>query len=82
MVAGVFVVPVAAGKPEKLPDTFTDVAQVAGVCAFPIDVTYSVTAFNTYFYDNSGAMTRWQIHATEQDYFSRWKDPGRPAVHV
>jgi hypothetical protein len=70
MLVGVFVAPAAAGRPEKSPDTFTDVSQVAGVCAFPVDVTYTVTAMNTYFFDANGAMTRWQIHATEQDTFS------------
>jgi hypothetical protein len=67
---GVLAQPAAAIEPTRIPleDTVTSV--VEDVCSFPVTITSTLVGTETTFYDQSGAVTRIQLHVVEQDVFS------------
>ncbi len=66
----VFAASAAADPPTRTAFTFTDTAVLTDVCAFPVNVEFSISGSETDFFDQSGALTRIQIHNVEQDVFS------------
>jgi hypothetical protein len=62
--------PAAAVEPTTEPIDETDIFVVEDVCSFPVTLTATVVGTETTFYDQSGAVTRIQIHIVEQDVFS------------
>jgi hypothetical protein len=67
---GVLAQPAAAIEPTRIPleDTVTSV--VEDICSFPVTITSTLVGTETTFYDQSGAVTRIQLHVVEQDVFS------------
>jgi hypothetical protein len=59
-----------AVAPEKSEFEFTSTAVLTDVCAFPVTVEFSVSGTEIDFFDESGNLTRVQIHNTEQDVFT------------
>jgi hypothetical protein len=68
--AGVLAHPAAAIEPTRVPIDETDIYVVEDICSFPITITATVVGTETTFYDQSGEVTRIQIHVVEQDVFS------------
>jgi hypothetical protein len=62
--------PAAAVEPTTEPIDGTDTFVVEDVCSFPVALTATLVGTETTFYDQSGAVTRIQIHIVEQDVFS------------
>jgi len=60
----------AAAPPVKSEFSFSDVGTIEGTCAFPLTVEANGSASEIDFFDNSGALTRTQLHATERTTFS------------
>ena len=60
----------AATPPVKSEITFSDTGVLEDVCAFPITVGATGGGTEIDFFDNSGALARAQVHATEQSTFS------------
>jgi hypothetical protein len=69
-VTGVLVHPAAAIEPTRIPIDDTDTFVVGDICSFPVTINASFVGTETTFYDQSGAVTRIQIHVVEQDVFS------------
>jgi hypothetical protein len=67
---GILAQPAAAVEPTREPidDTITSV--VEDICSFPVTITATIVGTETTFYDESGEVTRQQIHVVEQDVFS------------
>jgi hypothetical protein len=67
---GVLAHPAAAVEPTRIPidDTITSV--VEDICDFPVTITATLVGTETTFYDQSGEVTRIQIHVVEQDVFT------------
>jgi hypothetical protein len=67
---GILAQPAAAVEPTREPidDTITSV--VEDICSFPVTITATIVGTETTFYDESGEVTRQQIHVVEQDIFS------------
>ena len=67
---GILAHPAAAVEPTREPidDTITSV--VEDICSFPVTITATIVGTETTFYDQSGEITRLQIHVVEQDVFS------------
>ena len=62
--------PAAAVEPTREPIDETDTIVVEDICSFPVTITATVVGTETTFYDQSGAVTRIQLHIVEQDVFS------------
>ena len=60
----------AAAEPTREDISSTDTAVLADVCSFPVTVQATVTGTETTFFDQTGNITRIQIHVVEQDVFS------------
>jgi hypothetical protein len=69
-VMAVFATVATAAPPVKSEITFSDTGTLEDVCAFPIAVDATGSGTEIDFFDNSGALTRVQVHVTEQDTFS------------
>ena len=62
--------PAAAAAPTREPVKFSDTIVLTGVCAFPVNVTVTVTGSQTVFTDQNGTTTRVEVHTVEQDVFT------------
>ena len=62
--------PAAAVEPTTEPIDETNTFVVEDICSFPVTLTATIVGTATTFYDQSGAVTRIQIHLVEQDVFS------------
>ena len=62
--------PAAAVEPTREPIDLTITSVVTDICSFPVTITSTLVGTETTFYDQSGAVTRVQIHVVEQDVFS------------
>jgi hypothetical protein len=62
--------PAAAVEPTREPIDETVTSVVGDICSFPVTITATLVGTETTFYDQSGAVTRIQIHVVEQDVFS------------
>jgi hypothetical protein len=62
--------PAAAVEPTREPIDDTDTFVVTDICDFPVTITATLVGTETTFYDQSGAVTRIQIHVVEQDVFT------------
>jgi hypothetical protein len=67
---GVLAQPAAAIEPTRVPVEDTVTSVVEDICSFPVTITSTLVGTETTFYDQSGAVTRIQIHFVEQDVFS------------
>jgi hypothetical protein len=67
---GVLAHPAAAIEPTRVPIDQTDTFEVQDICSFPVTITATIVGTETTFYDQSGEVTRIQIHVVEQDVFS------------
>lgn len=67
---GVLAQPAAAIEPTRVPIDETNTTVVEDLCSFPVTITATVVGTETTFYDQSGAVTRIQVHAVEQDVFN------------
>ena len=67
---GVLAQPAAATGPTRVPFEDTTTVVVEDICSFPVTITSTVVGTETTFYDQTGAVTRIQIHVVEQDVFS------------
>jgi hypothetical protein len=67
---GVLAHPAAAVEPTREPIDITDTFVVEDICSFPVTITATLVGTETTFYDQSGAVTRVQIHVVEQDVFT------------
>jgi hypothetical protein len=67
---GVLAHPAAAIEPTRVPIDQTDTFEVQDICSFPVTITATIVGTETTFYDQSGEITRIQIHVVEQDVFS------------
>jgi hypothetical protein len=67
---GVLAQPAAAVEPTRVPIDQTDIYVVTDICSFPVEITATVVGTETTFYDQSGAVTRIQVHLVEQDVFT------------
>jgi hypothetical protein len=67
---GVLAQPAAAIEPTRVLIDQTDTFEVTDICSFPVTITATVVGTETTFYDQSGEVTRIQIHIVEQDVFS------------
>jgi hypothetical protein len=70
LAAAAFAQTAAAVEPIREDVSFTGTAVLADVCAFPVNVEFTVTGTQTTFFDQNGNITRIQIHNVEQDVFS------------
>jgi hypothetical protein len=62
--------PAAAVEPTREPIDQTITSVVTDICSFPVTITATLVGTETTFYDQSGAVTRIQIHVVEQDVFT------------
>jgi hypothetical protein len=69
-VMAVFATVAAAAPPVKSEITFSDTGILEDVCAFPIAVDAIGSGTEIDFFDNSGALTRVEVHVTEQTTFT------------
>jgi hypothetical protein len=69
-VTGVLAHPAAAVEPTREPIDDTDTFVVEDICDFPVTITATLVGTETTFYDQSGEVTRIQIHVVEQDVFT------------
>jgi hypothetical protein len=67
---GILAHPAAAIEPTRVPIDQTDTFEVQDICSFPVTITATIVGTETTFYDQSGEITRIQIHVVEQDVFS------------
>jgi hypothetical protein len=67
---GILAHPAAALEPTRVPIDQTDTFEVQDICSFPVTITATIVGTETTFYDQSGEITRIQIHVVEQDVFS------------
>jgi hypothetical protein len=67
---GVLTHPAAAVEPTREPIDETDTFVVTDICSFPVTITATLVGTETTFYDQSGEVTRIQIHVVEQDVFT------------
>jgi hypothetical protein len=67
---GVLAHPAAAVQPTRVPIDETNTIVVEDICSFPVTITATLVGTETTFYDQSGDVTRIQIHVVEQDVFS------------
>jgi hypothetical protein len=67
---GVLAHPAAAVEPTREPIDETDTFVVTDICSFPVTITATLVGTETTFYDQSGEVTRIQIHVVEQDVFT------------
>jgi hypothetical protein len=67
---GVLAQPAAAIEPTRVPIDQTDTYVVTDICSFPVTITATVVGTETTFYDQSGQVTRIQVHLVEQDVFT------------
>jgi hypothetical protein len=67
---GILAHPAAAVEPTRVPIDQTDTFEVQDICSFPVTITATIVGTETTFYDQSGEITRIQIHVVEQDVFS------------
>jgi hypothetical protein len=70
VVMGVFAPAAAANGPVTSEFTFTDTGVAEDGCAFPVTINATGSATETDLFDSGGALTRIQLHATEQDTYS------------
>jgi hypothetical protein len=70
LAAAAFAQTAAAAEQTREDISSTDTAVLADVCSFPVTVQATVTGTETTFFDESGNITRVQIHIVEQDVFS------------
>jgi hypothetical protein len=69
-VTGVLAQPAAAVEPTRVPIDDTITFEVTDICDFPVTITATLVGTETTFYDQSGEVTRQQIHVVEQDVFT------------
>jgi hypothetical protein len=69
-VTGVLAHPAAAVEPTRVPIDDTITSEVTDICDFPVTITATLVGTETTFYDQSGEVTRQQIHVVEQDVFT------------
>jgi hypothetical protein len=62
--------PAAAVEPTREPIDQTITSVVTDICSFPVTITATLVGTETTFFDQSGAVTRIQIHVVEQDVFT------------
>jgi hypothetical protein len=67
---GILAHPAAAIEPTRVPIDQTDTYVVTDICSFPVTITATVVGTETTFYDQSGEVTRIQVHLVEQDVFT------------
>jgi hypothetical protein len=67
---GVLAHPAAAVEPTREPIDDTDTFVVTDICSFPVTITATLVGTETTSYDQSGEVTRIQIHVVEQDVFT------------
>jgi hypothetical protein len=67
---GVLAQPAAAVEPTREPIDVTVISVVEDICSFPVTITSTLVGTETTFYDQSGEVTRQQIHVVEQDVFT------------
>ena len=67
---GILAHPAAAIEPTRVPIDDTDTFVVEDICDFPVTITATLVGTETTFYDQSGEVTRIQIHVVEQDVFT------------
>ena len=67
---GILAHPAAAIEPTRVPIDQTDTYVVTDICSFPVTITATVVGTETTFYDQSGQVTRIQVHLVEQDVFT------------
>ncbi len=67
---GVLAYPAAAVEPTREPIDETITSVVTDICSFPVTITSTLVGTETTFYDQSGEVTRIQIHVVEQDVFT------------
>jgi hypothetical protein len=67
---GLLAYPAAAVEPTRVPIDQTDTFVVRDICNFPVTITATLVGTETTFYDQSGAVTRVQVHVVEQDVFT------------
>src|SRR4051794_13685778 len=70
LVAAVTAPAAAAGAPIRSEISFSDTGVLADACAFPIAVSANGSGTETDFFDRNGALTRIEVHVTEQTAFS------------
>jgi hypothetical protein len=68
--ATVFAPVAGAVQPIKSQITFSDTSPLTGVCPFDVTVESSVNLTLLQFFDQSGALTRWNGHVVEQNTFT------------
>jgi hypothetical protein len=67
---GVLAHPAAAIEPTRVPIDETDTFKAGDICSYPVTITATLVGTETTFYDQSGDVTRIQIHVVEQDVFT------------
>jgi hypothetical protein len=67
---GVLAQPAAAIEPTREPIDDTATSVLTDICSFPVTINATFVGTETTFYDQSGEVTRIQIHIVEQDVFS------------
>jgi len=67
---GVLAHPAAAIEPTRVPIDDTVTFEVTDICSFPVTINATFVGTETTFYDQSGEVTRIQIHNVEQDVFT------------
>jgi hypothetical protein len=60
----------SAAKPTKSEITFVDISPLTGVCPFEVTVQSTVNLTLLQFFDQSGALRRWNGHVVEQNTFA------------
>jgi hypothetical protein len=70
LAAAAFAPTAAAVEPIREDFSFSDTIVLADVCSFPVTAEFTVTGTQTSFFDQSGNLTRIEIHQVEQDVFS------------
>ena len=69
LAAGAFASLAGASPPQVLTVPYTVTEPASGVCSFPVSVTASGTAIETFFFDSDGSF-RVGVHQTEADSFT------------
>jgi hypothetical protein len=67
---GILAHPAAAVEPTREPIDDTIISEVTDICSFPVTIAATIVGTETTFFDESGEVTRLQIHVVEQDVFS------------
>jgi hypothetical protein len=67
---GILAQPAAAIEPTREPIDDTATSVLTDICSFPVTINATFVGTETTFYDQSGEVTRIQIHIVEQDVFS------------